>query len=89
MSPDINTTEKRESIREWLEYTIANLVDYPDRISVRTSVGEQTTVFLVHTERVDVGKIIGKNGETATAIRLLLQKIAVNHSLRCVMELDD
>ena len=81
--------EPKEQIRLFLESTIKELVDMPELASVRINQGERTTVFLIRTARLDVGKIIGRQGRIADAIRLLLNSIAMKYGIRCIMEIGE
>jgi predicted RNA-binding protein YlqC (UPF0109 family) len=80
-------TNDRESIRLWLETTIKELVDCPELVGVKIHQGDRTTVFLVRTATKDVGKIIGKQGRIAAALRVILNSISVKYGFRCVMEI--
>lgn len=48
------------------------LVDNPDQVNVRETVGAETTIYEISVAPSDLGKIIGKHGRTAAAIRLIL-----------------
>lgn len=73
-----------EIIRGWLLGVIGGLVDGDVDVSVYR--GEQTVVFNVRVGKSDVGKLIGKQGRTVSAVRALLICISAKHGLRCVME---
>ncbi len=68
--------------------TIAkSLVDFPDQVKISEVVGEQTAVFELHVAHEDLGKIIGKQGKTARAIRTILSASAAKLKKRVVLEI--
>lgn len=68
--------------------TIAKaLVDLPEQVNVSEMVGEQTTVIELKVAKSDLGKIIGKQGRTAQAIRTLLIAASTKLKKRSVLEI--
>jgi len=68
--------------------TIAkSLVDKPDEVELNEIHGEETTIFELHVAKDDLGKIIGKHGQTAQAIRTLLYATATKLKKRAVLEI--
>lgn len=63
------------------------LVDLPDQVSVTEVVGENTTVIELRVAKTDIGKIIGKQGNTAKAIRTILLGAATKLRRRTVLEI--
>ena len=63
------------------------LVDLPDEVSVAEVVGENTTVIELSVAKTDIGKIIGKQGNTAKAIRTILLGAATKLKRRTVLEI--
>ena len=63
------------------------LVDYPERVSVSEIEGNQTTVLELKVEKSDLGKIIGKQGRTAQAIRTILSAASGKNRKRYVLEI--
>ncbi len=59
-------------MKELLEFIAKALVDDPDEVSVSVVEGEQTTILELRVAQDDLGKVIGKQGRTARAIRTLL-----------------
>ncbi len=59
-------------MKELLELIAKALVDSPDEVSVAEVEGEQTTILELRVAQEDLGKVIGKQGRTARAIRTLL-----------------
>jgi predicted RNA-binding protein YlqC (UPF0109 family) len=63
-------------MKEFIEYIAKNLVDKSDDVVVQEEIRNDTTVYLLKVADDDIGKIIGKNGNTVAALRLLT--VAVN-----------
>ncbi len=59
-------------MKELLELIAKALVDNPDEVSVNEVGGEQTTILELRVAQEDLGKVIGKQGRTARAIRTIL-----------------
>jgi len=59
-------------VKELVELIAKALVDQPDKVVVTQLEGEQTTVLELKVAPEDLGKVIGKQGRTARAIRILL-----------------
>jgi predicted RNA-binding protein YlqC (UPF0109 family) len=63
------------------------LVDFPDQVNVHEVVGENTTVLELKVAKQDLGKIIGKQGRTAQAIRTVLNGASTKLRKRTVLEI--
>ena len=68
-------------------YMAQMLVDLPDQVSVNEIVGENTTVIEVKVAKEDLGKIIGKQGRTARAVRTILNGASTKLRKRTVLEI--
>jgi len=66
---------------------IKELVDNEDKVVVKAIVGEQTTVFEITVDKSDLGKLIGKQGKTAAAIRKLVWCWSAKGRKRAVVEI--
>jgi predicted RNA-binding protein YlqC (UPF0109 family) len=64
-----------------------SLVDQPDQVELNEIVGDKTTVFELHVAKDDLGKVIGKQGKTARAIRVILNATATKLKKRAVLEI--
>lgn len=65
-----------------------NLVDLPDNVEVKEIVTSGSTcVYEIHVDKTDVGKIIGKQGNTARAIRTILNAVGSKMKKRVVLEI--
>jgi predicted RNA-binding protein YlqC (UPF0109 family) len=74
-------------IKELVEYIAKALVDKPDEVVVREIVGEQTSVIELKVAKEDLGKVIGKRGRTAQAMRTILSAASAKVKKRAVLEL--
>ena len=62
--------------KELVEFVVKNLVDHPEEVSVNMIEGEKSTILELHVASDDVGKVIGKQGRIAKAIRTILSASA-------------
>lgn len=77
-------------MKDFVEFLIKQLVDKPDEVKVTEVVGESVTVYEVRVGEGDMGKVIGKRGNTASAIRTLLNAAsAAKHGSRSILEILD
>ena len=74
-------------MKELIEMIAKALVDVPDQVRVDEVVGEQTTVLELKVAKEDLGKVIGKQGRTASAMRTILNAAATKLRKRCVLEI--
>lgn len=81
--------QKAELIKEHLENIIRAIVDAPNQVQVTYKIGEQTICFEANVARPDMGKVIGKQGVTAAAIRTLLASMSGKYDQRCVLMIED
>jgi predicted RNA-binding protein YlqC (UPF0109 family) len=63
------------------------LVDNPEAVNVAEVEGEKTTVFELRVSESDLGKVIGKQGKTARAMRTILSAAGTKLGKRCVLEI--
>jgi predicted RNA-binding protein YlqC (UPF0109 family) len=77
-----------DSVLEELVETIAcALVDDPDQVEVSRIQGEQTSVIELKVAKEDLGKIIGRKGRTATALRTILAAASTKLRKRTILEI--
>ncbi|MGH9338476.1 MAG: KH domain-containing protein [Acidobacteriota bacterium] len=74
-------------MKELIEMVAKALVDNPDQVSVTEVEGEQTTVLELRVAQTDLGKVIGKQGRTARAIRTILGASGMKLRKRFVLEI--
>jgi hypothetical protein len=63
------------------------LVDYPEQVSVKSIDGDTTCVLELKVAKIDIGKVIGKQGRTAHSIRTILNAAAAKTKKRVVLEI--
>jgi len=74
-------------MKELIEQIAKALVDNPDQVSVNAVEGEQSTVLELKVAQSDLGKVIGKQGRTAHAIRTLLGAAGMKLKKRFTLEI--
>jgi len=75
------------TLKELLECMVRALVDVPESVRISEIVGEQTTVFELVVAKEDLGKVIGKQGKTAKALRTILTAASTKLRKRSVLEI--
>ena len=75
------------SMRELIEVVAKALVDFPDEVQVNVVEGQQTTVLELRVAPADLGKVIGKQGRTARAVRTILGAAGMKLRTRFVLEI--
>ena len=74
-------------MKDLVEQIAKALVDQPDKVQVHEVQGEQTTVLELRVATEDLGKVIGKQGKTARAVRTLLAAAGMKVRKRFVLEI--
>jgi predicted RNA-binding protein YlqC (UPF0109 family) len=74
-------------MQAFLEYVVKGLVAHPDEVTVTPVAREGMTIFELRLNPSDVGKIIGRQGQTINAIRSLLLAGSAKQGLRCSLEI--
>jgi predicted RNA-binding protein YlqC (UPF0109 family) len=76
-------------MRELIEFVARSLVDEPAAVEVRERQTDGALVFELYVAGPDVGKVIGKHGRTAHALRLLLAASAQRQGTKAVLEIKE
>ena len=74
-------------MKELIEHIAKALVDHPEQVSVNALEGSQATVLELNVAKGDLGKVIGKQGRTAKAIRTILGAVSAKNKKRAVLEI--
>ena len=74
-------------MRDLILYIARGLLDQPDRVEVTEIVGDQTTVLELKVAPEDLGKIIGRQGRTAKALRTVVNAAALKAGKRVILEI--
>ncbi len=75
------------ALKSLVEYIAKSLVDHPDQVNVNEVEGEKTTILELSVAEDDLGKIIGKHGRTARAMRTVVNAAASKDRKRAVLEI--
>jgi predicted RNA-binding protein YlqC (UPF0109 family) len=81
------TPGSQDNIKDLIEYIARALVDHPDQVKVSEVEGEKTSVIELSVAKEDLGKVIGKQGRTARAIRTILSAASTKLRKRSVLEI--
>ena len=76
-------------MKDMLELIIKNLVDNPNDVSIVEKAEEKAVTYEVSVNKTDMGKVIGKQGKMAKAIRSIIKAIAVKEHKRVNVEFVD
>lgn len=78
-----------ERDQEFLTYVIKSLVDNPDEVKIDRRVDEMGVLITLKVSPADMGKIIGRNGNTAKAIRTLLRVVGLKNNARVNLKIEE
>lgn len=73
-------------MKDFVEYVIRALVEHPDAIRIAEIHGQHNIILEVRCHANDMGRVIGKNGKTIGAVRVLLNSIAARQGCRTMLE---
>ena len=76
-------------MKDLVTYIAKALVDEPEKVVATEIKGEQSSVVELKVAKEDIGKIIGKQGRTAQAIRTILSAASMKIKKRCILEIID
>ncbi len=95
-SPESETVEDQdddllnigqERVLELISYLVVNLVEHPDDVTVDIVRRQDRDVYQVRVNEADLGKVIGKGGQTAQAMRVLLTAVSAHTDQRIGLEI--
>ena len=75
--------------QEFLDYVVKALVDNPGAVKTDRKVDEMGVLLTLKVDPVDMGKIIGRNGQTAKAIRSLLRVVGIKNNARVNLKIEE
>jgi uncharacterized protein len=84
---DLNTHMDADA--EFLEYVVKALVDNPDSVKVNRTVDQMGVLLTLDVHQEDMGKIIGRQGQTAKAIRTLLRVVGMKNNARVNLKVNE
>ncbi len=85
----METTGGSGMLKDLLEYLAKSLVDSPDEVHVEATETDTTVVLELSVAKDDVGKVIGKQGRIARALRTIVKASAVRDGKRAIVEIID
>ena len=74
---------------QFLEYVVKALVSYPDDIKIKRTVDEMGVLMSLDVHPDDMGKVIGRSGNTAKAIRILLRVVGMKNNARINLKINE
>lgn len=78
-----------EQDAQFLDYVIKSLVDHPESVKVTRVVDEMGVLLTLDVHQDDMGKIIGRSGNTAKAIRILLRVVGMKNNARVNLKINE
>lgn len=75
--------------QDFLEYVVKALVDHPEGVKVNRTVDEMGVLITLDVHPEDMGKIIGRSGNTAKAIRTLLRVVGMKNNARVNLKINE
>ncbi len=78
-----------ERDQEFLEYVVKSLVDNPNDVHITRSVDEMGVLLTLDVNSADMGKVIGRSGNTAKAIRTLLRVVGMKNNARVNLKVNE
>jgi len=74
-------------IKELIEYMAQSLVDHPDQVHVEEVGGARSIIYELHVASTDMGRVIGKDGRVANAMRSLVRVASTRAGRRAILEI--
>lgn len=74
---------------QFLEYIVKALVNHPEDVKIKRTLDEMGVLMTLDVNRDDMGKIIGRQGNTAKAIRILLRVIGMKNNARINLKINE
>lgn len=78
-----------EQDQQFVEYIVKALVDHPDDVKTERSVDEMGVLITLHLNQQDMGQVIGRQGQTAKAIRTLLRVVGAKRKARVNLKINE
>ena len=78
-----------EKDQEFLEFVVRGLVEHPEDVKINRAVDEMGVLLTLDLNPEDMGKVIGRSGNTAKAIRTLLRVVGMKHNARVNLKINE
>jgi len=85
--PNRDPSDEAKALKELVELMARALVDSPEQVSVEAAEEDAALVLRLRAASADIGRVIGKQGRTAKAMRTLLHAIAARTKRRAILEI--
>lgn len=82
-------TDVRPTDQEFLEYTVKALVDHPEDVKVERKIDEMGVLITLDVNPADMGMVIGREGQTAKALRTVLRVIGARNNARVNLKINE
>lgn len=82
-------TDKRPTDQEFLEFAVKALVDSPEDVKVERKIDEMGVLITLDVNPADMGMVIGREGQTAKALRTLLRVIGARNNARVNLKINE
>ena len=77
-------------MKELLEFMVKELVDSPDEVDItEQQEGDKTIIFMLRVAEADLGKVIGKKGRTANALRVVMRAASAKRGFSSIVKIVD
>lgn len=83
----MTTGSNTDDLRDFIEFIVKHLVDKPSEVIVNKIDGVRTAVFELRVGQGDMGKVIGRHGQTAKSLRTILSAASAKQGKRSVLEI--
>ena len=74
-------------MKDLLEFLVKALVDDPSEVNITEITGDKVTLYELRVSKSDIGKVIGKRGRTASAIRTIINAVSTKQGKRAEVEI--
>jgi len=78
-----------EQDEQFLEYVVKALADHPEDVKIRRAVDEMGVLLTMSVHKDDMGKVIGRSGATAKAIRTILRVVGMKNDARVNLKIEE
>ena len=85
----LSNTNMNEMDNQFLEFVVKALVDNPNDVKIKRTVDEMGVLLTLDVNSADMGKVIGRLGNTAKAIRTLLRVVGMKHNARVNLKINE
>lgn len=85
----IEHNESNDKAQAFLEDIIASIVDHPEAVKVERKVDDMGVLMTLRVHPEDMGKVIGRSGKTAQAIRILLRVVGMKHHAHVSLTIEE